>query len=84
MADPAYLGIQKFMNDYDRYCTECNYAVQWMQAIKGKALALQADPNYAIALSVQERAAVQVNLDGASADPIKPVNPPVPIVPPTP
>ena len=81
MADPAYLSIQKFLNDYDRYCAECDYAVSWMKAIKARTEALQADPNYAIALSVQERADLEANLQGASADPIKPVNPPVPVPP---
>ena len=75
MADPAYLSIQKFMNEYDSYCAECDYTVSWISTIKAKAEALQADPNYAIALSAAERLAVDANLTAAISEPIKSAKP---------
>jgi hypothetical protein len=82
---PSALSIQQFLDNYSTYSNYCSFAGQWIQSVNAIGKALQADPNFSTALTLDEQQAVLANISGSSTTPIIPINPkPGPLPPPIP
>lgn len=73
MPTPEAIALDSFIDKYKEYCNYSQFASDWTNNIIAIVPLLQADPNYATALTVEEQAAMTANLLAAQSSKIIPI-----------